>query len=98
MERDDQDALYRRAKERVEALKGFYVHLAVFLIINLGLFLLDLVTGGGASWFFWPLLGWGIGLAVHAFVVFGEEGRLGRAWEERKIKQLMDRDRGAGRA
>ena len=98
MDADQQDALYRRAKGRVEAIKGFYIHLAVYVVVNLGLFLLDVATGNGATWFHWPLFGWGIGLAVHAFVLFGAAGRLGQGWEERKIKQLMDRDHGPSQA
>jgi hypothetical protein len=97
MEPPVEDTGYQRAKQRVEELKGFYTHLAVYLVINLGLFLIDFVTGGG-WWFFWPLIGWGVGLTIHAVVVFGVEGPLGRGWEERKIRELMEREQGAGRA
>ena len=90
----EEDTRYRRARERVEALKGFYVHIATYLIINLGLFLINLATDSGSLWFYWPLLGWGVGLAIHAFFVFGVEGPLGRDWEEKKIRQLMDRESG----
>ena len=43
-------------------------------------------------WFFWPLLGWGIGLASHAFNVFGKRRFLGEKWEARRMKQLMGED------
>jgi hypothetical protein len=88
---------YQRVRERVEELKGFYVHLTVYLIVNLGLVLIDFAAGAG-WWFFWPLVGWGVGLAIHAVVVFGVEGPWGRGWEERKIRQLMEQDQGGGRA
>lgn len=91
----DDDARYRQVKERVEALKGFYAHLAVYAIVILGLFLINLATDGADWWFYWPLLGWGAGVAIHAAVVFGIEGPLGRAWEERKVRELMERDRGS---
>lgn len=83
------DVNYRRAKQRVEELKGFYVHLAIFLVANSGLLLINLVTAG-VWWFYWPLLGWGIGLAAHAIVVFAVGGRMARDWEERKIQKLME--------
>lgn len=81
---------YQRAKERVGALRGFYIHLTVYVIVNLFLFLLDVLTSPGSLWFYWVLLGWGIGLAVHAAYVFGIGRWLGPDWEEKKIKETMD--------
>ena len=97
MEPTTEETSYRRVKERVEELKGFYTHLAVWLVVNLGLLLIDLAAGSG-WWFFWPLVGWGVAVAIHAVVVFGIEGPLGRGWEERKIRELMEREQGAGKA
>jgi hypothetical protein len=87
------DARYLRAKERVEELKGFYTHLAMYLAINGVLFLLNALTSD-TWWFYWPLFGWGIGLAAHAISVFVETGRVTRDWEARKVRQLMERDDG----
>jgi hypothetical protein len=98
MDTNEQDARYKQAKERVEEVKGFYAHLAVYAIVNAGLFLINLAAGGGHWWFYWPLVGWGVGLAIHAVMVFAIEGPRGRAWEERKIRELMEHDRGAGQA
>ena len=89
----DQEARYQRARQRVQALRGFYTHLAVYIIVNIGLFLIDLLTGPGGWWFYWPLLGWGIGLAAHAFSVFGTTRWLGPEWEERQIRKELDRER-----
>ena len=83
---------YEAAQGRVEALKGFYMHAVVYVLINIMLFAIDLFTSGG-MWFFWPMLGWGIGLAVHAVNVFVLGGSMGRGWEERKIRELMEDDR-----
>lgn len=88
----DEETRYRQIQERVEALKGFYVHLTVYAIVNLGLFLINLVTDGGNWWFFWPLLGWGVALAIHGAVIFGAEAPWGKRWEERKIQQLMEHE------
>jgi hypothetical protein len=79
---------YQRARKHVEELKGFYVHLAIYLIVNSGLFLLNVLTSDG-WWFYWPLIGWGIGLAAHGFSVFIEDSRFARDWEARKIRELM---------
>jgi hypothetical protein len=87
----EQQQRYGRARKRVEALKGFYTHAAVYVLVNTGLFVINLLAGG-SWWFFWPLIGWGIGLAVHALNVFGSGNMLGRDWEERKTREFMDEE------
>lgn len=87
----EQQQRYERARKRVEALKGFYTHAAVYVLVNTGLFVINLLAGG-SWWFFWPLIGWGIGLAVHALNVFGSGNMLGRDWEERKTREFMDEE------
>ena len=85
----EQETRYQNAKKRVKALKGFYVHLTVYVVVNLFLFALNMLTSPGHLWFYWPLMGWGIATAVHALRVFGSGGRLGAEWEENKIQELM---------
>jgi len=55
MEPDQQS--YERARARVQALKGFYIHASAFILVNIGLFVINVLTGG-VWWFYWPLLGW----------------------------------------
>ncbi len=84
-------ARYQRARQRVAQLRSFYTHLTVYLLVNGGLLLLNLVTSPGAFWFYWPLFGWGIGLVAHAAQTYGAGAWMGRDWEERKINELMSR-------
>jgi hypothetical protein len=91
MDSTSRDPRFQRAQRRFGELKGFYTHLVVFAVVNTGLFLIDL-AGGGNWWFYWVLLGWGVGLAIHAAVVFGIEGPRGHSWEDRKVRELMNRD------
>ena len=58
--------------------------------VNLLLFTINVLTSPGSLWFYWPLMGWGIAVALHALRVFGTGGRFGAAWEERKINELME--------
>ncbi len=88
-----EDERYKAAKERVSEIKSFYVHLFIYVIVNLGLFLLNILTSPTALWFYWPLFGWGIGLIAHAVSVFGLKGIIGKDWEEKKIKEIMDREK-----
>ena len=88
-----EDKKYDRAKKRVEEIKSFYSHLFIYLAVNLGLFLINILTSPRALWFYWPLIGWGIAIVIHAFNVFGTEKILGENWEEKKIKQLLEKDK-----
>ena len=81
---------YLKAKERVEALRGFYIHLTVYVIVNLGLFIINMMMSPETLWFIWPLMGWGIAVALHALRVFVE--RPGSSWEEKKIAELMQEE------
>ncbi|GAA4274890.1 2TM domain-containing protein [Aquimarina gracilis] len=89
---------YERAKERVEKEKGFYSHLTAYIIINIALLFLNADFGEPDlnNWFRWNMLLtpalWGIGLLFHGISVFGKTPSFGKKWEEKKIKELMDKD------
>ncbi|MDZ7732775.1 MAG: 2TM domain-containing protein [Acidimicrobiia bacterium] len=63
--------------------------IAVYVVVNVMLFVIDLVSGGG-WWFWWVTLFWGIGLLFQAFDVFSD--RWGHDWEERKIREQLDKN------
>ena len=84
------DAL-SRARLRVAALQAFYVHAAIYVLSNVVMFSVNLVTGG-PSWFLWPLLLWAAGLAVHAAEAFGLFPLFGTAWETRLIHRLLEQE------
>jgi len=81
---------YKKAKEKVKEIKDFYSHLLVYVVVNIGIFLINYITSPGTYWFYWPLIGWGIGLAVHWTQVFGVSKILNKNWEKRKVKEIMD--------
>lgn len=89
----------KRAKKRVEQLKGFHIHLVVYVAINLLIALGNMVASAsqGEPLLRWPMLitplFWGIGLAVHALNVFGPNFLFGKKWEERQIAKFMEQDR-----
>ena len=88
---NEQEMKYQKAKERVRALRGFYSHLSVYVIVNLGLFLINMTIFPDGLWFIWPLMGWGIAIVLHALRVFG--GALGSNWEAKKIFGRINRRR-----
>ena len=88
----DQDAL-QRARQRVAKLRGFYIHATVFILVNLFLLAVNLLTTPHFLWFFFPLLGWGIGLVIHGLTMFSSVGVFGRDWEERKVREYLEQER-----
>jgi hypothetical protein len=89
----DDHEIYQRAKRRVGQLRGFYVHATVYVLVNALLITINLLASRDHIWFFYPLLGWGIGLLAHGLSVFGLGDFLGSEWEERKIKEIIDKRR-----
>jgi len=87
----ERDEKYRRAKARVEALRGFYSHFLTYAAVMVLLFGIDVATGP-RWWFYWPLFGWGIGVSLHALNVYGRRGLFGPEWEERKIREIMSKE------
>ena len=83
---------YFKARKRVEEIKGFYGNLIAYIVVNIGLMVLNLLTSPGYLWFFWPMLGWGIGVVFHGMKVFNYMPFFGKDWEEQKIKELMDKE------
>jgi hypothetical protein len=83
---------YERAKKRVEAKIGFYIHLAVYVGVNLLLIMINLTRSPQYLWFKWPLLGWGIGVFFHGLSVFVFSGRQLEAVKEKMIKEEMKKD------
>ena len=90
---NEQEIKYQRAKKRVEALRWFYAHLGVYVLVSLFLFLLNIVTEPDVLWFYWPLLLWGIVIVGHAFYVFSFDRLFGADWEEKKIREIMEKEK-----
>jgi two-component system LytT family sensor kinase len=79
---------YIRAQRRVHLIKEFYSNLAAYCVVIPFLIFINFKTYWGFQWFWFPLLGWGLGVTFHGFAAFG----YGANWEERKIRELMERE------
>ncbi|MFT5737654.1 MAG: two-component system LytT family sensor kinase [Maribacter sp.] len=86
-----EDKRYEKAKERVQAIKGFYGNLASYVIVIPILVFINWRTTS-FPWAIFPALGWGFGLLGHGLQAFGYNPLFGRSWEERKLKEYMDDD------
>jgi sensor histidine kinase YesM len=83
----NEDNAYYRATKRVKELKEFYSNLLSYCIVIPFLIFINYRTTS-FQWFWFPMLGWGMGLAFHAFAVFG----YGKSWEEKKIQEIMNKE------
>ena len=84
-----EEQIYEEAKKRVEEKRGFYVHLTVYIVVNIGLVLLwAFATSGGHPWFIWSLGGWGIGLLFHYLSVFVFKDKSDRAAIEKEAENI----------
>lgn len=82
-----QNTAYYRAKKRVEELRGFYGNLISYCCVIPILIFINLTYMPQFQWFWFSLCGWGFGVMMHAFKVFG----YGHSWEERKIKEILNK-------
>ena len=64
-----------------EAKRDFLSHLAAYVIVNVFLVFINLLTSPENLWFYWVILGWGIGLAFH--FVFSREKFVISEWEKK---------------
>ena len=92
METYENDPKYYRARKRVREIKGFYGNLASYIIINMFFLILNLMTTPDHLWFYWPMLGWGLGVMFHGLRVFNVMPFFGKDWERRKIREFMEED------
>lgn len=84
---------YYQAKKKVEDIKGFYGNLIAYIIFNGFFLVLNLLTTPDQLWFFWPLIGWGVGVLFHGMKVFNYSPFLGKDWETRKMKEFMEEEK-----
>ena len=86
-----EDKRYEKAKERVEAIKGFYGNLAAYCLVIPFLAYLNYRTTS-FPWVIFPIMGWGFGVLMHGLEAFGYNPLWGKRWEERKIRELMENE------
>ena len=75
----------------VRKLKGFYLHLAQYVVVIAALCAINLLTTPHRLWFYWPALGWGFGILAHAATIFGWLPFLGVDWEKRQVEKRLGR-------
>ena len=83
--------------KQVKKIKGFYTHLLIYILINAFLIIRGVIFKDNQEFWRWETFStailWGIGLVFHAFSVFGKNVFFSSKWEERKINELMEKEK-----
>ena len=106
-EKFEEEKRYLRALNRVKRIQGFYWHLFLYLAIVIALVIVvygGFEEKGGVFqfvnyihydnptwniyWFWFPFVIWGVVVLLQGIYVFGFRSN----WEERKIRELMDKE------
>ena len=77
-------------KEKVENLREFYEHLTIYTIVNFFIYLTDILNPSKAFELHKISILWGVFILFHAAATFFEIF-FGADWEEKKIKQLINK-------
>lgn len=81
---------YMRARNRVEELKAFYYSLIAYVfVIPFLIYIWYQFSQHTIQWFWFPMFGWGLSLAIQAYRVYVDNGVLGTNWEKKKIEAYM---------
>lgn len=83
---------FYRAKKKVEEIKSFYVHLVLYILCNIIVVAVNLMTSPGYLYFWYSLLGWGVAIVLHALKAFDFAPFFNKDWEQRKVKELMKKE------
>lgn len=92
------EEIERLARKRAGAKLGWYIHLTVYVLVNLVIFSMSKHGFGTRPWSVFPLLGWGLGVVLHGVSVFvlGAGSGLRERMVQKERERLL-RERGGPR-
>jgi 2TM domain-containing protein len=93
-----EEEIRRRVEKRIKQRNEFYIHLAVYIAVNLLLWGIWFFTSNfhngedNFPWPFIPMMGWGIGIVAHGLTVYFNSARRIEA-RERAVQREIERER-----
>ncbi len=85
--------LRAEAHRWVRRKRILYTILGIYAVLSLMWFTIDMADGTENLWFYWPMLGTGIGVGITAIVLLGVGGLFGHDWEKQQVERYL-RQRG----
>ncbi len=90
---DRESVAYKKAKDKIKEIKGFYYNLVCFCIVIPVLIYINLRFVPEFHWFWFSIAGWGTGVVIQGMFAFDRVPFLGKDWESRKIHQFMEQSK-----
>jgi hypothetical protein len=87
----DNDDERANARRLVRQKRIFYTIVGIYLSLGIMWFAIDALDDSSGYWFYWPMLGTGLGVVVTGIVLFGLGGFLGADWERRQVEKYVER-------
>lgn len=85
------DEARQEAQRYVRRKRIFYLVLGIWLALSVMWFLIDILDDGRLNWFFWPMVGTGVGVLITGIVLLGVGGLFGPDWEQREVDKYLRR-------
>jgi 2TM domain len=79
------------ARRYVRRKRIFYTVLGIWIALSLMWFAIDMADDSSSAWFYWPMLGTGIAVAITGIVLLGIGGLMGAKWERQEIDKYLRR-------
>ena len=79
------------AFNQVRKLKGFYIHLAQYVLVVALLAVINVLTTPNSWWVQWVILGWGIGVFFHWLQISERFSLFGSTWEKEQVEKRLGR-------
>jgi transcriptional regulator with XRE-family HTH domain len=79
------------AFNQVRKLKGFYIHLAQYVLVIAVLTVINALTTPNRWWVQWVIMGWGIGVFFHWLQISERFGLFGSKWEKEQVEKRLGR-------
>jgi 2TM domain len=88
------EELRAEARRWVRKRRILYTILGIYAVLSLMWFAIDMADGTENLWFYWPMLGTGVVVAIAAVVLLGMGGLFGVDWEQRQVERYLRQRRG----
>jgi hypothetical protein len=85
--------LRAEARRWVRRKRILHTILGIYAVLSLMWFAIDMADGTENLWFYWPMLGTGVVVAITATVLLGIGGPFGVDWEQRQIERYLQQRR-----
>jgi DNA-binding XRE family transcriptional regulator len=79
------------AFNQVRKLKGFYIHLAQYVLVVALLVVINVLTSPNLWWVQWVIMGWGIGVFFHWLQISEWFSLFGSKWEKEQVEKRLGR-------